>query len=72
MFGLKRGTVKLVEKDGGEWAQLFEKEKRLLLDTFGDKIIAIEHVGSTAIPGVSAKPLIDMNIAISKLMTSYV
>jgi GrpB-like predicted nucleotidyltransferase (UPF0157 family) len=66
MLGLKRGTVKLSQHHD-EWARLFEKEKQLLLKTFGDHIITIEHVGSTAIPGVPAKPLIDINIAISSL-----
>ena len=71
MLGLKRGTVKLANAHD-EWAWLFDKEKQLLLDTFGDRIIAIEHVGSTAIPGVPAKPLIDMNIAISSLDDKYI
>lgn len=66
MLGLKRGTVKL-SKHRKEWARLFEKEKKLLLKTFGDRIIAIEHIGSTAIPGVPAKPIIDMIVAVPSL-----
>jgi GrpB-like predicted nucleotidyltransferase (UPF0157 family) len=71
MLGLKRGTVKLACAHD-EWARLFEKEKELLLTSFGDRIIAIEHVGSTAIPGVPAKPLIDMNVAVSSLDDTYI
>lgn len=71
MLGLKRGTVKLANAHD-KWARLFDKEKQLLLDTFGDRIIDIEHVGSTAIPGVPAKPLIDMNVAISSLDDGYI
>ena len=71
MLGLKRGTVKLA-KAHDEWAQLFEKEKQLLLDTLKDRIIAIEHVGSTAIKGVPAKPIIDIRIAVSSLDDSYI
>ena len=66
MLGLKRGTVKLTQHHD-EWARLFEKEKQVLLETFEDLIIAIEHVGSTAIPNIPAKPIIDMNVAISSL-----
>lgn len=66
MLGLTRGQVKLVPYDP-EWKGLFEEEKELLLKHFGDKIIAIEHIGSTAIPGMSAKPIIDMNVAVSSL-----
>jgi len=71
MLGLKRGTVKLTSAHN-KWTELFEKEKKLLFDTFGNQIIAIEHVGSTAIPGTPAKPLIDINVAISPLNDSHV
>lgn len=46
---------------------MFEKEKQLLTNIFGDTIIAIEHVGSTAIPGIPAKPILDMNIGVESL-----
>jgi GrpB-like predicted nucleotidyltransferase (UPF0157 family) len=72
MLGLKRGTVKLVNSCHDEWAQLFEIEKHLLFETFGNRIIAIEHVGSTAIPEVPAKPLIDMDVAVSSLSDEYI
>ena len=71
MLGLKRGTVKLA-KAHDEWVRLFEIEKELLLKTFGDRIIAIEHVGSTAIPDIPAKPIIDIRIAVSSLDDSYI
>ena len=61
MIGLKRGTVKLLPHDP-QWVQLFAAELRLLQETFDDIIIAIEHVGSTAISGLSAKPIIDINL----------
>ena len=61
--GLKRGTVQLQPYDPN-WPMGFEKEKQKLLDIFGGKIIAIEHIGSTAVPGLCAKPLIDMIAAI--------
>jgi len=66
MIGLKRGTVKLVPHNP-EWLELFEWEKQLLKNTFGNTIIAIEHIGSTAIPDIPAKPIIDMNIGVESL-----
>lgn len=66
MIGLKRGTVKLVPHNP-EWAVLFEEEKYMLTSAFGNTIIAIEHVGSTAIPGIPAKPIIDINIGVKTL-----
>lgn len=62
-IGLKRGTVKLFPYDRA-WNVEFENEKQQLLKAFGDKIIAIEHIGSTSIPGAWAKLIIDINIAI--------
>lgn len=69
MIGLKRGTVKLVPHNK-KWAKLFLKEKKLLQKTFGGKIVAIEHIGSTAIPGIPAKPIIDMNIGVKSLRST--
>lgn len=65
-IGLKRGTVELVEHNP-DWSILFEQEKQLLLETFGDRILAVEHIGSTAIPGIIAKPIIDINVAAESL-----
>lgn len=39
---------------------MFEKEKAFLKEIFGDEIISCEHFGSTSIPGMKAKPVIDM------------
>src|SRR6187549_3762873 len=42
------------------WRQLFELERAKLLPIFADRLEAIHHVGSTAIPGMLAKPEIDI------------
>jgi len=62
MLGLKRGTVSLVS-DHNTWSQLFDAEKNSLEKILGDNVVAIKHVGSTAIKGVLAKPIIDIRIA---------
>lgn len=59
MIGLKRGAVKLSSYHK-QWAKLFETEKENLLSTLNQFKVNIEHVGSTAIPGVLAKPIIDI------------
>ncbi len=66
MLGLKRKTVKLSEHNP-KWEIAFKKEKKLLKKKFGDTIIAIEHIGSTAIPGIVAKPILDINIGVRSL-----
>jgi GrpB-like predicted nucleotidyltransferase (UPF0157 family) len=42
------------------WPSLFEEERDRLLHLFPGIILAIKHFGSTAVPGLSAKPVIDI------------
>lgn len=63
MIGLKRGIVKLTPYKK-EWTLEFEKEKKKLEKILGDKVISIEHCGSTAIPGIKAKPIIDVLVGV--------
>jgi len=56
--------VKVVEYDRN-WPLLFQQERALLLNTLGiENVDDIEHFGSTAIPGLAAKPIIDILIAV--------
>lgn len=48
------------------WKEKFEEEKKKLQETFGDKAIAIEHIGSTSISGLSAKPIIDIAVLVER------
>lgn len=43
-----------------EWPEWFTKEAKTLKDIFGSAALSIDHVGSTAIPGMSAKPQLDI------------
>jgi GrpB-like predicted nucleotidyltransferase (UPF0157 family) len=49
------------------WPQLYEAEKALVLGQIGEHLLAIEHIGSTAVPGLSAKPIIDMLLGVETL-----
>ena len=66
MLGLKRETV-ILTKHHGEWAAAFEEEKSNLEKLVGDVAVDIQHFGSTAIPGLSAKPIIDILMAVRSL-----
>ena len=46
------------------WKLAFEEIKREIEDAIGDLIIGIEHVGSTSVEGLSAKPIIDIDVII--------
>lgn len=63
MLGLERGKVELVPFQSG-WARLFEEEADRLRQLVGSRIEQIEHVGSTAIPGMESKPIIDLMAAV--------
>lgn len=58
--------VKIVDYDS-RWPILYEKEKRPILDVIEHIIVRIEHIGSTAVPGLGAKPTIDIMVAVSHL-----
>ena len=46
------------------WQSAFEKIKGEIEEAIGDLIIGIEHVGSTSVEGMSAKPCIDIDVVI--------
>lgn len=53
-----------------QWPKIFETEKSKILSALGDKNVVIKHIGSTAIPGLAAKPIIDIMIGITDLKTA--
>jgi GrpB-like predicted nucleotidyltransferase (UPF0157 family) len=63
VIGLKGGTLELSPYDS-EWPVFFESERQRIQQAIGRFVLAIEHVGSTSIAGLSAKPIIDMAIAL--------
>ncbi len=47
------------------WPTLFARLKNQIQEALGDKILLLEHVGSTSVPGLPAKPVIDMVLAVA-------
>lgn len=62
MIGLKRGTVALCEHNC-EWTIEAQKTIDRLKSVLGDAIKDIQHIGSTSIPSIKAKPIIDIAVA---------
>jgi GrpB-like predicted nucleotidyltransferase (UPF0157 family) len=60
MLGLKRGTV-VLRSSHARWKTAYAAECARL-GAFLPKTVAIEHIGSTAVPGLKAKPIIDILI----------
>lgn len=46
------------------WRRSFEAERDTVANALGKEVLAIEHVGSTAVPGLQAKPIVDIAIAV--------
>jgi GrpB-like predicted nucleotidyltransferase (UPF0157 family) len=63
MIGLERGVVRLAPYTT-DWERLFEEERTRLQSAIGEHVLDIQHVGSTSIPGMTAKPIIDIAIAV--------
>jgi GrpB-like predicted nucleotidyltransferase (UPF0157 family) len=57
--GLVHGTVQLAEWTP-RWTELFAEEAARLRVALGDLAVAIEHYGSTSVPGLVAKPMLDI------------
>ena len=47
------------------WPSLFTRLAKQIHEALGDAILLLEHVGSTSVPGLSAKPIIDMVLAVA-------
>jgi GrpB-like predicted nucleotidyltransferase (UPF0157 family) len=48
-----------------DWPRLYEQEEERIRSVLGDRVIRIEHVGSTSVPGLPAKPLIDIVLEVA-------
>jgi GrpB-like predicted nucleotidyltransferase (UPF0157 family) len=66
MLGLNRDVVRLTPYRQ-EWKELFVQEKALLHSLIGEYVIDIQHIGSTAIEGIAAKPMLDVLIGVRSM-----
>ncbi len=55
--------VVLAEYDP-EWAKWFATAEAQIRGALGDAVLRLDHVGSTSVPGLAAKPLIDINLVV--------
>src|SRR5947209_3490585 len=58
------GPIQIVDYDP-EWPRLFEREVERIRGALGDRVVLIEHVGSTSVPGLAAKPRIDIVLVVA-------
>jgi GrpB-like predicted nucleotidyltransferase (UPF0157 family) len=65
-LGLRSGTVRLRTSDP-RWKSAFAAERRRIARAWPTRMLRIEHIGSTAIAGVRAKPILDLAIQVPQL-----
>ena len=49
-----------------QWPVLFIKEKQNISKAIGQLVLAIEHIGSTSVPGLGSKPIIDIMVGVKR------
>lgn len=63
---MEKAPIVIVEYDP-QWPILFEQEKKAIWAAIGQFVRGIEHMGSTAVPGLPAKPLIDICVGLQDI-----
>jgi GrpB-like predicted nucleotidyltransferase (UPF0157 family) len=58
------GPIHLADYDP-DWPMLYEREATRVREVLGDRVRLLEHVGSTSVPGLPAKPIVDMLLAVA-------
>lgn len=56
----------VLEKHNPAWKEQYEQEKTYLCELLGDAVLHISHIGSTAVPGLIAKPAVDILLEIKE------
>jgi GrpB-like predicted nucleotidyltransferase (UPF0157 family) len=61
--GHEKRAIVIVDYDPG-WPARFEAERARVQRALGARVLRVEHIGSTAVPGLPAKPIIDLLVAV--------
>lgn len=68
--GMRHGVEITLTPHNPLWAKEFARVKAELAGALPDWILSIDHMGSTSVPGLEAKPIIDISVAIPNLQAS--
>jgi GrpB-like predicted nucleotidyltransferase (UPF0157 family) len=58
------GRILIVDYDP-EWPQLFRRAADKIVAVLGSRALGVEHTGSTSVPGLAAKPIVDMLLVVN-------
>lgn len=62
-----KSVIEIVEPDPS-WPKSFEMYKNRIISALGSTAVSVEHVGSTSVPGLPAKPVIDIDLTVADVL----
>lgn len=62
--GREEREIVLVDYDPA-WPERFESERTRICAALGERVLRIDHIGSTSVPGLAAKPIIDIDLSVA-------
>jgi GrpB-like predicted nucleotidyltransferase (UPF0157 family) len=71
MKEMSSGRTIVLHDHTPEWEQLFDAERARLLGVLAEYVLDIQHIGSTAVPRLSAKPIIDIGVAVANFEEAF-
>jgi GrpB-like predicted nucleotidyltransferase (UPF0157 family) len=61
--GIEKREIRIADYDQA-WPAMYEAHRGIIATALGDTAVRIEHIGSTSVPGLAAKPIIDILVAV--------
>lgn len=61
--GVEKRDIVIADYDSS-WPKKFEENKQKIIEALGDRALSIEHIGSTSVAGIAAKPIIDIDVVV--------
>lgn len=61
--GKEKREIKIVDYDS-QWPEIYTRHARIIRQVLGERVLQLEHVGSTSVPGLAAKPIIDIDVVV--------
>jgi GrpB-like predicted nucleotidyltransferase (UPF0157 family) len=62
--GREKRDIVIVDHDP-RWAERYEHERSRIVGALGDRVLGLQHIGSTSVPGLAAKPIIDIDLSVA-------
>ncbi len=62
--GREKRAIRVVDYDP-TWPAIFGEVRRRVVDALGTRALRVEHIGSTAVPGLAAKPIVDVLVVVA-------